>query len=296
MTPSRTAHGFADSPPGTRGAGFTLIELLVCIGILGLLAALILPALGRAQAKAQAILCASNLRQVSLACLLYANDFEDALPYNLGISDTRRTVTDGTYLNWVNNVMDWEVIPENTNEVLLTLGGLGPYTSGLARLYRCPSDRAVSDLQRNAGWTERTRSISMNAMVGNAGAFTAGGTNVNNPYYRQFFKLAQIPEPARIFVFIEEHPDSIDDAYFLNRPDSHQWHDLPASWHNGAANLTFADGHVETHRWRFASTQPPVRPDTIVLPFPVPDAEEGDFEWLMEHTSVAGGYYRPKSY
>ena len=58
----------------------------------------------------------------------------------------------------------------------------------------------------------------------------------------------------------EEHPDSINDGYFLNKPDSLQWMDLPASYHNGAANLAFADGHLETHKWRFASTKPPARP------------------------------------
>ena len=296
MSSRRTTFRFANLRSKGHRDGFTLIELLVCIGILAVLAALLLPALGRAKAAAQSILCASNLHQVGLACLVYAGDFEDALPYNLGETETRRTVADRTFLNWVNNVMNWELDSDNTNEMLLATGGLGPYTTGEARLYRCPSDRVVSDLQRDAGWSERMRSVSMNAMVGNAGEFTAGGTNVNNPYYHQFFKLAQIPEPSRIFVFIEEHPDSINDAYFLNRPSSYQWHDLPAAWHHGAANLTFADGHVETHQWRFAGTKPPTRPDAAGLPFAVSTAEDDDFDWLMEHTSLTRGYYPPRKY
>ena len=273
---------------------FTLIELLVCIGILSLLAALLLPALARARGKAQTILCANNQRQVALACLLYAGDFDDALPYNLGEAETRRTVAEGTFLNWVNNVMNWEMDSDNTNQLLLTRGGLAPYTDGAAKLYRCPSDDVVSDLQEKAGWSERTRNLSMNAMVGNAGAFTTGGTNVNNPYYRQFFKVSEIPEPAKIFVFIEEHPDSINDAYFLNRPSTYQWNDLPASWHQGAANITFADGHLETHQWRLAATKRPTRPDGAALPFAVPKEEDADFDWLMDHTSLTRGSYSKK--
>jgi prepilin-type processing-associated H-X9-DG protein len=146
----------------------------------------------------------------------------------------------------------------------------------------------VSDLQASAGWRARVRSVSMNAMIGNAGEFIQQGANVNNPDYRQFFKVGQIPRPSQIFVFIEEHPDSINDGYFLNKPDSLEWRDLPASYHNGSANLSFADGHAETHQWRFASTKPPARPDAAHLPFPVPPAERADFGWLMERTSFEG--------
>ena len=60
----------------------------------------------------------------------------------------------------------------------------------------------------------------MNAMVGNAGEYLQAGANVNNPDYVQFLKLGQIPQPARIFVLTEEHPDSVNDGYFLNQPDS----------------------------------------------------------------------------
>jgi prepilin-type processing-associated H-X9-DG protein len=126
----------------------------------------------------------------------------------------------------------------------------------------------------------------MNAMVGNAGQFLQSGANVNNPEYKQFLTVGQIPEPARIFVLTEEHPDSINDGYFLNKPDSLRWLDLPASYHNGSANLAFADGHLESHKWRFASTKPPSRPDAAHLPFPVPATERADFYWLMERTTI----------
>jgi prepilin-type N-terminal cleavage/methylation domain-containing protein/prepilin-type processing-associated H-X9-DG protein len=270
--------------------GFTLIELLVVVAVIAVLAALVLPALASARAKASAVSCLNNEHQLTLACLLYAADCEDAMPYNLGASEIKATVAKGQFWNWTSPVMDWELDSDNTNTVLVTQGGIGPYTSRAAKIYRCPSDHAVSDIQAKAGWTGRVRSISMNAMVGNAGQFTASGQNVNNPDYKQFFKAGQIPKPSDIFVLIEEHPDSINDGYFLNKPNSLRWHDLPASYHGGAANLSFADGHLERHKWLLASTKPPAQADAALLPFPAAPGQLGtdertDFKWLMLRTT-----------
>lgn len=275
-------------------AGFTLIELLVVIAILAILAGLVLPAIARAKAHAAKIVCLNNQRQLIFACLMYCDDARGRLPNNLGTAETRRTVAEGRYQNWVNNVMTWELESENTNTLLVTTGGIGPYTSGGIELYRCPADRTLSDVQRSAGWERRTRSVSMNAMIGNAGEFTTGGTNVNNPYYRQFFLLTEVPEPSTIFVFIEEHPDSINDGYFVNRVYTREWNDLPASYHNGGANLAFADGHVEAHTWIHPSTRSPAQPDAAHLPRAVPADERDDFYWLMEHMSMRSG--RPAGY
>jgi prepilin-type processing-associated H-X9-DG protein len=95
-----------------------------------------------------------------------------------------------------------------------------------------------------------------------------------------------------LFVFVEEHPDSINDGYFLNRPAEREWSDLPASYHDGGANLTFADGHVEFRRWLDSETRRPSRPDGARLPFAVPTGRSTDFEWLMERTTLrrAGVY------
>jgi len=268
------------------GNGFTLIELLTVIAVIAILAALVLPVLAASRSKGYAISCLNNERQLMLASLVYVGDFNDVLPYNLGAAEIKQLEAESQFWNWTTPVMSWELDSDNTNTVLLTQGGIGPYTSGTARLYRCPVDSVVSDIQAQAGWTARVRSISMNAMVGNAGQFITAGANVNNPDYVQFLKVGQIPQPAQIFVLTEEHPDSINDGYFLNKPDSMTWMDLPASYHNGAANLAFADGHLETHPWRFASTKPPAQPDAAHLPFPVPPAERADFDWLMERTTI----------
>ena len=270
----------------SAAGGFTLIELLTAIAVIAVLAALLLPALGGSKAKARAAACLSNERQLMLASLIYVGDFNDALPYNLGTAEIKKLEAEQQFLNWSTPVMSWELDSDNTNTIWLTQGGIGPYASSTAKVYRCPSDSVVSDIQSQAGWKARVRSISMNAMVGNAGQFILAGANVNNPDYKQFLTVGKIPQPARIFVLTEEHPDSINDGYFLNKPDSMQWMDLPASYHNGAVNLAFSDGHLESHKWRFASTQPPARPDAAHLPFPVPAAERGDYDWLMDRTTL----------
>jgi len=282
----QACHRRTARPPGSPAAGaFTLIELLVTVAIIAILASILLPALNKARSRAISLSCLSNERQLSLACMLYANDHDDSFPYNLGDQEVRRTVTDGQYLNWVNNVLNWELDADNTNLTLLATGGLAPYSQGGLSVYRCPADFALSDLQKNAGWSSRVRSYSMNAMVGDAGEFSVGGTNVNNPAYSQYFKLAQVPHPSDIFVFIEEHPDSINDGYFVNRAYAAEWRDLPASFHNGSANLTYADGHVEPHRWQQSSTLAPARPDAAMLPKLIPSDQRSDFDWLMERAS-----------
>ena len=85
-----------------------------------------------------------------------------------------------------------------------------------------------------------------------------------------------MPKPSQIFVFIEEHPDSINDGYFLNMPDSQTWFDLPASCRNSSVNLSFTDCHVETHHWLYASTKKPARRSAAAR-VPCPRANEGIF-------------------
>ena len=268
-----------------RERAFTLVELLVVIAVVAILAAMLLPALVRARERSLGIICLNNTRQLNLAWLLYAADHEDRLAYNLGGDASRKTVALHTNLNWVNNIMTWDLDDDNTNTSTITEASLGPYASRAFNVYRCPSDRVLSGTQRGQGWSARVRSYSMNAMVGDAGELSRYGYNRNNPGYVQFFKLSAIPRPAEIFVFLDEHPDSINDGYFLNRAGSEEWIDLPASFHNGAAEISFADGHSSHHRWVNESTKRPAAPGAAGLPFDVPSDETDDFEWVIEHMS-----------
>ena len=271
--------------------GFTLIELLVVVAVLGILASLLLPALARSKAQAHRAYCLNNSRQLNVAVALYSHDNDDRLPYNLGASEIKQILARGQKYNWANSVLNWELDPDNTNTLLNTEAALGQYVGRVARVFRCPSDDALSAIQREAGWTERSRTISMNAMVGDAGIFLAGTGNTNNPNYHQFRKFSEFTSTSDTFVFIEEHPDSINDGYFLNRAGVYEWNDLPASFHNGAANLAYGDGHAEAHTWVDHSTRRPARAYSADLPLPLPHEERNDFYWLLKRTSTYESYH-----
>ncbi len=128
-------------------------------------------------------------------------------------------------------------------------GKLAPYVNNSLGVYKCPADQSAA---QNG---PRLRSYSLNSLVGNPLIIT----NRFNPTWLQFRKSTDFPGPANFYVFVEEHPDTINDGYFMNRWDVIKWGNLPASWHNRAANMSWADGHVERHRWSADTVRPPVR-------------------------------------
>jgi prepilin-type processing-associated H-X9-DG protein len=237
----------------------------------------------------------NNSKQLGLAWQLYAGDNDDRCVNNFGVAETRQSRDSPNpalkYQNWCNNVMTWGATSrddsDNTNTFLVQQGLLSRYASGGYQIYKCPADKFLSGPQRQRGWTHRVRSLSLNAFTGifsiNPGDSTKMGVNTFFPAYRQFLRLSDIQSPAEIYTFLDEHPDSINDGYFLIDPNINgQWGDLPASYHNGAGGFAFADGHAEIHKWLGASTKQKVR----MTGWGGGAAHRPDYRWLAERTSV----------
>lgn len=232
---------------GLRKA-FTLIELLVVIAIIAILAGMLLPSLAKAKGQAMRIKCVNNLKQLSTISMLYSSDNDDRLVDN-GAGDTANKT-------WVSG--SFEGTPQDaTNEFLLTnpqKSLFGPYLK-TASIYKCPSDRTLGTSGTTK--TPRVRSYGMNAYVGwNGGQYR----NLPSSKYLVFKKSSQFGKlsPSMLLVFEEIHPDSICRPFFGTYMDgTTRFYHYPASYHDRSGVNSFADGHVEAHRWIDARTIKP---------------------------------------
>ena len=246
------------APRQSRERAFTRLELLVVLIVLAFLASVTAPGQARAKPGSQGLQCLNNLRQLMLANLVYQADNAEALPM----------VFHGGYIPalnspgrpWASGWLDWSSYTENTNLNYLLqprYASLAAYLGRDARAYKCPADMYVGGLQRTLGWTERVRSYSANMYVGKGNGWASGPDwtigGPNNLYiYRGAAKSSDltIPGPARTWVYMDEHPDSINDPGLCAPNNAANMPDAPATYHNGAAGIVMADGRCEMHRWR----------------------------------------------
>jgi prepilin-type N-terminal cleavage/methylation domain-containing protein len=266
--------------PG-RAQGFTLIELLVVIAIIAILAAMLLPALAKAKAKAHQVHCMNNTKQLALAWIMYAQDNNDRLAGNLGGGDSELPANlDKTWcLGW----LSLKEQRDNFRFDYVQNSQLGRYVGKNLGVYKCPGDKSTY-VNRS-----RVRSISMNGYLGDP---SKGSKTSDFLSYPKMTSLTR-PGAANTWVFIDEREDIINDAFFFvdmagmaNPPTSYgaiYIGDFPASYHANGGGLSYADGHSEIHRWKDPRTMPAINPDNK---WSVASPNNQDMVWLMERSSA----------
>jgi len=260
-----------------KAAGFTLIELLVVIAIIAILAAMLLPALSKAKAKAKGIMCMSNGRQLSLAWRLYADDNNGGLVASLATGG--RPVWMSGQLDFNNaNPSNWDITQDMVKSPLWS------YVAKNQAIFKCPSDPTFVTVA--AVVKPRIRSVSMSQVFDRGEWLTAGN-------WRIYAKMDAIVRSEQTFVFVDEAPNSINDAAFANQCDGSQgvagtpaFIDHPAIFHNFATGFAFADGHSEIHKWfgseiRNFTTSTGAGQHTVSA-----SGDIADFNWLAMNTTV----------
>jgi prepilin-type N-terminal cleavage/methylation domain-containing protein len=267
-----------DSSPG-----FTLIELLVVIAIIAILAAILLPVLNKAKEKGQGISCMNNLRQMGYSWVMYANDYNDKIPPNNGddTSGFNSAISPFYPHTWCAGWLEFNGTTDNTNVLFLQRSHLQPNLTTL-EVWHCPADQSTS--KHGGVIYRRCRSMSMNNWLNASGPWNGA----NN--YKVLRKMGDFtnPGPAKNWVLLDEREESINDGYFvvtMNQQGAGCYIvDFPASYHNKAGGLNFADGHSEIHKWIDPRTTPPHKAN-FNLQLNIPSPNNRDIAWLQERST-----------
>lgn len=242
---------------------FTLVELVVVVTILALVAAMSLPALCKTNIKSHGLQCMSNMKTLNAAWTTWSLDNGEKL---MGSRDW-------VVLSDMSDPASVEFIDLNRR---LTTSPFIVYLGENVKVYKCPADPRVSTHSLYKG-TPIARSYSVNIWMG-----TDGG-----PGYTVFKKMSDMnrPGPANTFVFADEGKSINDPVMFvpmdtydpINLPGK-AWIDVPASFHSNAGNLSFVDGHVETHKWTDART--------LTATIATASPNNLDIDWLQSKSSA----------
>jgi prepilin-type N-terminal cleavage/methylation domain-containing protein/prepilin-type processing-associated H-X9-DG protein len=271
-------------------SAFTLIELLVVIAIIAILAAMLLPALGRAKLKAQGVSCMNNSKQLNLAMRLYTDDNNDGLPSALEDEhpQPRPVVVWGT-MDWNGgNRSNWDV------EEDIKKSCIWDYAKS-ATVFRCPADK--SKVSIGSITRPRVRSYGLSQVFSLKGPWLGGSWSAPHEY-AVYSKLSTVRKPSNTWTWIDEHPDSINRVGFANimtgnmpgdPAASSRISDWPGNYHGGACGIAFADGHSEIHMWKGSviKNKAITYNEVIVSSTPVPAGDSWvDMQWLAENTTV----------
>lgn len=289
------------STDAAQTSGFTRIDALAVICVCCLLFLLILPALARPGLNSKSLQCLSNVRQLTRAWQMYADDSQDRITYastgSTGGGIPSSNPADPNNYAWSGAHMDFNAGNRANWDVNFDMNKrpLWPYTSRDASIYKCPEDQSSVSI---AG-VPRPRILSMNmnlycgGFAPSAGSLdgTDGGWFANS--YWIFSKTTQLASitPAKIFVFMDSRPDQINWSNFMTdmtgyspiNPALYRINEFPGFLHNNAGTFAFADGSGELHRWTDSRTTPPLSPNLLSSSFASPN--NLDVAWLQDHST-----------
>jgi prepilin-type N-terminal cleavage/methylation domain-containing protein/prepilin-type processing-associated H-X9-DG protein len=274
-------NGAMPSTTRRRRNAFTLIELLVVIAIIAILAALLVPSLSSAKAKARQVQCIGNHKQLALTWAMYADDNNERMVPN-GFGTPAEL---GEVKLWVPGATHQSILAHQqtfTNVDYLIKPEYAAFANYLRTpsIYKCPADR--STIAFNSRNHPKVRSYALNGFLG--WTAPAGIVDYNHPQFVNFRKSADLAEASETLLFLDAAPPSLCHAAFVIEMESYFYH-VPSSEHGGSAVVSFTDGHAQPHRWKERDTvqrgrRPFITHQEVVEPNP-------DITWLRTHATVS---------
>lgn len=258
--------------PSRNERAFTLMELLVVMAIIGILAALLVPVLGKAKQKASQTACLNNLRQLGVGMKLYVDNHRDVFP---GLASRANGFQSTDWVYW--RIHSTLSLPVEQSPIIRALANVS------SNLLQCPMDKSM-DYRRTVNYGDiegpylfsysftgyglraegepDVMGLEGNRNIGMASVFTADpGEAAGFP-----FRESWVRNPSEKIMLAEE-PGSDDprENPNFNFIQDGRWTpptgDTLTKRHQGNGNVTFSDGHVEAVSWQYATNEAHSRPD-----------------------------------